>query len=373
MIRVVLVDDEENALDMLKLLLEQIENVLVVGKYTNPLLALQEIEEKQPDAVFLDIHMPGMSGMDGAKEIFASHPNTHIVFTTAYSEYAVEAFAIGSLDYVMKPITLERLRNSIQRIEKFTKVPDLGQSQPTIVCMGDFSVFSMESKGGRLAWRTQKEKELCAFLCHHAGQVVDQAVIIEALWPDSDAEKSRSYLYTCVSLLRGNLRRSGVSISVHKVGYGYSLEFNGLVCDWIELQTYLDKAILSDTFNAHMFERITALYTNDYLRACDYRWAMQKQAEISGRYIRFMRKICEFHRRKHQTSSAIECLQRVLKIYPDSERDGRDLMNLHMETGNRNQAIEVYRQLSHAVQVELDAELEEETVFLYNRIMSSGN
>ncbi|MFD1675285.1 response regulator [Alicyclobacillus fodiniaquatilis] len=373
MIRVMLVDDEENALDMLDILLTQIGNISIIGKHMNPYIAIQEINEKSPDAVFFDIHMPGMNGMDAAKLIRQSSPHTQIIFSTAYSEYAVEAFSIRSLDYLLKPITLDRLRHSVQRIEETMISPvDTPDNQPStkIVCMGGFSIQIPSAKDGRLAWRTSKEKELCAFLAHHGGVEVEQGVIMDTLWPDAAFEKARSYLYTCVSLLRKHFREYDVPIDVHKIGNGYALKFDGVSCDWLELERCLEKP--SD-IDKSLLNDMSKLYKDDYMKDCAYPWALQRQAELSRRYVLVLRRTAEFYKQNDNLPSSIECLERLLKLCPDSERDGRELMKLYMANGDRNEAIGVYRQLEQAVNIHLGADMEPETILLHDHIVSSSN
>lgn len=121
MIRVLLVDDEEDALNLLEILLGQIGDVTVVGRYLDPVRAIEALDKTPVDAVFLDNQMPGMTGIDAARKIRDILPQIPIVFTTAYSEYAVEAFEIQSTDYLLKPITMNRLQNAVSRIKSLSE------------------------------------------------------------------------------------------------------------------------------------------------------------------------------------------------------------------------------------------------------------
>jgi len=371
MIRVVLVDDEQYALDMLEILLREIGNVVVVGKYKNPLNAIEEIGKQQADAVFLDIEMPGLKGNDAARAIQAINPNMHIVFTTAYAAYAIEAFEIKVLDYLLKPIRIERLNHSVKRIEEaMTKQGVEVSEEPMIFCMGDFSVYigNME-----LSWRTTKEKELCAFLVHQCGQAIDQAVIMEALWPESNMEKARSYLYTCIWQLRKNMRVSGLPITVNKVGKRYSIDVVNMTCDVTELEQLLNKTLEEQGMDVCQLERIVELYKGDYMGTCDFRWALGKKEQLSAKYIKALRKLYLLFKKNSQPSSALDCLKRIVTLSPDSEKDGRELIQLHMEAGNRNEAMKAYRQLEQVVRDRMDFELEEETVNLYRLLVSSDS
>lgn len=124
MIRVVIVDDEKPARDELRFLLESIDGVEVVGEAANAVEALELVAKTSPDAVFLDVEMPDQSGLEIAKALrqsgrqhAARYPNRpKVVFATAYDEYAVEAFEVSAVDYVLKPFELERVRASIEKL-----------------------------------------------------------------------------------------------------------------------------------------------------------------------------------------------------------------------------------------------------------------
>lgn len=79
--------------------------------------ALEAIVENQPDVVFLDIRMPGLSGIEIAEAMATSSPYTQIVFVTAYDQYAIDAFEKGAVDYLLKPITYDRLFATVQRLQ----------------------------------------------------------------------------------------------------------------------------------------------------------------------------------------------------------------------------------------------------------------
>ncbi|MCL6547578.1 MAG: response regulator [Alicyclobacillus sp.] len=372
MIRVVLVDDEENALNVLEIFLQQVGDVLVAARYTNALEALAEMGSIRPDAVFLDMHMPGIHGLEAAERVNDVSPGTHIVFTTAYAEHAVDAFTLGSLDYLLKPVTLERLRKAVERIQASARTT---ATVPTpvsadLVCMGGFFI-QWKTTGERLSWRTSKQKELCAFLVHHGGDPVDQAVIMEAMWPDSDTDKARAYLYTCVSLLRKQFRESGLPLDVRKVGTGYALALNGIGCDWMDLNDSLVRGLALDEADASRLETVMALYKGEYMKDCDYPWAVQRQAELQRKYTEFLRRSAHLHKREGDLQASVRCLERLLADCPESEQDGRELMRLHMKLGNRYEAVRVYQRLSDSVEALLDTPVESETRALFQQILAS--
>lgn len=116
MITVVLIDDEQPALDELKYLLQQTGVINIIGSYTDSLEALASISNSQPDVIFMDICMSALGGIALAKEILSTYKNIEIVFTTAFDDYAIDAFDLNAVDYLLKPILKERLDRTIAKI-----------------------------------------------------------------------------------------------------------------------------------------------------------------------------------------------------------------------------------------------------------------
>jgi len=110
--RVLIVDDEPLARERLERLLADVEDVELAGQAGDGVQAVEMIEQERPDLVLLDIQMPGL---DGFGVIGALEEPPPIVFVTAYDEYAIRAFEVNALDYLLKPITRERLERAICR------------------------------------------------------------------------------------------------------------------------------------------------------------------------------------------------------------------------------------------------------------------
>lgn len=109
-------DDERLARAKLRSLLEAHPDIMVAGEADSAPSALQLINETQPDVVFLDIQMPGESGFDLVNKVGQIGPQFRIIFVTAFDEYAIRAFEVNALDYLLKPVTPERLAKAIERL-----------------------------------------------------------------------------------------------------------------------------------------------------------------------------------------------------------------------------------------------------------------
>jgi two-component system, LytTR family, response regulator len=113
MIRAIIIDDERLARNELRKLLIDFPEIEVVAEGANANEGLEKIESINPDLVFLDIQMPGKTGFDMLAELDKA---PHVIFTTAYDEYALKAFEVNALDYLLKPVEPRRLADAIQKL-----------------------------------------------------------------------------------------------------------------------------------------------------------------------------------------------------------------------------------------------------------------
>jgi two-component system LytT family response regulator len=114
MIRVLLVDDEQPARDRLRQLLSANDDVQIAGEAEDGVEAIERVAEVTPDLVMLDIQMPGCSGLEVAASL--PRPRPAIVFCTAYEQYAVDAFELNAVDYLLKPVNRTRLQAALDRV-----------------------------------------------------------------------------------------------------------------------------------------------------------------------------------------------------------------------------------------------------------------
>lgn len=124
--KVIIVDDEPNAIKLIASYLEHFSNFQIVQTFRNGLKALEFLNKNQVDVVFLDINMPHLSGLSLSKMISSK---TAIVFTTAYAEHALESYDVNAVDYLLKPISLERFSKTITKLIHTSKQPSTSNIQ----------------------------------------------------------------------------------------------------------------------------------------------------------------------------------------------------------------------------------------------------
>jgi two-component system LytT family response regulator len=115
-IRILLVDDEQPARDRLRQLLAGVDEVTIVGEAEDGVQAIERVAELTPDVVLLDIQMPGCSGLEVAASL--GRPRPAIIFCTAFDQYAVDAFELRAVDYLLKPVNRARLQAALARVRE---------------------------------------------------------------------------------------------------------------------------------------------------------------------------------------------------------------------------------------------------------------
>ncbi len=117
-LRALVADDEQLARDELCFLLASFPEIEIVGHAANGLQAVERARELAPDLLFLDIQMPGLDGFQVVRELMEDDDLPQVVFVTAYDQYAIKAFEVNALDYLLKPVDKGRLRQALARVVK---------------------------------------------------------------------------------------------------------------------------------------------------------------------------------------------------------------------------------------------------------------
>ena len=127
-LRVIVVDDEPLAVERMQMLIARSRDVAVVGTASSGEAALRLAEALQPDAVLLDIAMPGMDGIDVARSLGGLPSPPKVVFVTAFESFAVAAFDVQAVDYLMKPVDPARLERAVERVRNSSFAVPAGSS-----------------------------------------------------------------------------------------------------------------------------------------------------------------------------------------------------------------------------------------------------
>lgn len=279
--KAILIDDEPMALEVLANMLSPYKDINIVGRYTNPLDALEKIKITEPDIIFLDIEMGNMNGLELAEIFMAELSKIEIVFVTAYSQYAVNAFELNAIDYLLKPIQEKRLFKAIERLRETiiedkieNKNKNILDNRLKVLSFGGFQV--LDNMGNPLKWRTQKSKELFAYLWEKKDGIVSKALIMEELFPDRDLEKASTLLHTTIYQLRKSLRDLGYANGIIYFDEGYQLNLP-IVSDLEKLKNIISLK----TYNDENMRELLEIYRGDFLEE-GYHWAIELQQIFRG-------------------------------------------------------------------------------------------
>ncbi len=173
-LRTVVVDDEQLARDELCFLLRELGGVEIVAQAGNGVEALRVIEEYQPDLVMLDVQMPGLTGFEVARRLVQAGLDAQIVFVTAFDQYAIDAFEVNAVDYLLKPVEPARLSTAVDRSRRRRTTERAGGPESKNGPDLDRLVQMLADRQGRREQLAIKVEE--RFLLVHADEVVHASV-----------------------------------------------------------------------------------------------------------------------------------------------------------------------------------------------------
>lgn len=252
--RILLVDDEELQLIRLE---DEVKKVLPnadVSSFLNPLEALKDSKDKKIDIVFLDIEMPGINGIELAKELKKSNPLINIIFVTAYNDYAIDAYKVHASGYLSKPVKAENIKKELDALRYPVELN--GKNKISVKCFGNFEVFC---NGEPLKFSYQKSKEVFAYLVDREGSAISINELNAVLWEEDHPSYLRNLIADVQSTLK-NVGADDVFIKRHNSCY---IDVAKIDCDAYEYKKGNPSAI--------------RLYRGEYMH--QYSWPFFDAAE----------------------------------------------------------------------------------------------
>jgi two-component SAPR family response regulator len=322
--RVIIVDNEKPALDLLERILKTITDVEIVGKFQKPSQVLANVELLKPDVAFLDIEMPGINGIELAMRIYEINPDIDFVFVTAFDQYAVEAFEINAIDYLLKPVVEEKLQRSIDRLLKKRDVNKIARGKDTssVVSIRMLGAFETSTEGSQqVKWITSKVEELFAILLLHNYNISKWA-LMEMLWPNSQPHKAEQNLYTSVFRLKQTLKDEelGISIDANKGTYK-------MICDNI----HWDVGALMDAKDCKdlgKMEKALEAYHGELLEGKDYLWSYELRQNFCNTYQDIAINVAKAYMSVDKLAKSIDVLEQTLKFCPSNPKSMRLLQTI---------------------------------------------
>ena len=211
--KVLYVDDELLAIRKFEALAAQLQEITELHCFSNPLEALAYIKSSPVDTAFLDIEMPAMPGIELASAMTQARSDLRIFFVTAYDRYALDAFGVDALGYLLKPYTLEALARELDKASRMQGKPSKAVYIQTI------PRFDVYIDGKLFPITSPKPKELLALLVDRNGGTVSSGLAIALMWEDKpDDEKTKALYRMTLKRLREILASAGIDFILSAEG-----------------------------------------------------------------------------------------------------------------------------------------------------------
>ncbi len=324
MFSVMIVEDEEHILKFMNKKLSAFEDFQVKGTFSTPEEALAAFDNIQPEVVFLDIEMPRINGIELARRLLEKKQDIHIIFTTAYAQYALNAFEVEAIDYLMKPIGNDDLVRVLKRLNKVVArkpVPKAGETGKVafpVRCFGCFEIRDQQQQV--VGWPTRKSEELFAYFLTRQGRYITKWELLDLFWSEVDEERSLQNLYNTIYRIKQVLKKLALPVTIKKVNDGYILESEVVLSDLTQLILLTEKENSNITLH---IEDITALYFSyrtPLFGMRDYIWSFSAQEYVAVLFRKLCNRLLCHYREQNQFKQAEGVLRHYVSQHVEDEK-----------------------------------------------------
>jgi len=369
-LKTILVDDEPLALQHLAEELERIGGWEIIGKYRNPKIALEHIDQDRPQVLFLDIEMPEMNGIILAERALEICPDVIIIFVTVFEEYAVKAFDLNAQDYILKPLHPDRLIQATSRVvQRLQRQKNGLASSSECVKVHMFRSLQFERSGQAPItprWKTWKAQELFALLLHYRGKPVRKQMLLDHLWPDIEWKKGITQLYTAIYQIRKLLQEERINIGIANCDEGYRLDLNDIALDIEEWENRLNKAPNVSENNLMFHKELAGRYRGDYLMEYAYIWAETEKRRLRAVWLQHVKRIADHLIDRSLYEEAARHYLQAQVVLPQEETFYLELMLIFARLGDREAVESQYELLTSMLRQHYDVLPKEEVQTWFN-------
>lgn len=350
MLRVIIVDDEGLSLKRLSRILSESGEVVVCQTFRNPLEAYEYARDNPIDVAFLDISMPQISGMKLSRQLHELYEALDVVFVTGYEEYALQAFDISATDYLLKPVSAERVR---QALDKIRRRPMRQEVEPVLEVrmFGGFKLMHPGPDRKPLKLRSPKTEELFAFLLYKRSVSRDE--IMDTLWSGFESGKASNNLNSNLHYIRKAISESGLKVCLLADRNEVQIVETSLSCDLYAFERLLREIRLNRDGRKELLKQAATLYTGPFLKSKTYEWASTKARRLEQDYMELLELAARLFLEQHQVEQALQAYDEILLIDSLREDIAGQVLRLLIGLGRTSEAIRRYRKLEEVLLQEL--------------------
>lgn len=319
--KVVIVDDETLAIDELCAHLRGY-TVEIVGKYMDSTEALDHIIIDKPDIVFIDIDMPEVNGIDLAYQIQNVMFDIIIIFVSAYPQYAMDAFRVHALDYILKPLRSSSFAGTMDYVKKQYELIQLKRvnekkEKLLINCMGKLEVVNQNQEVMRFS--TQKSKELLSYILCNAEGAIYRDELISRVFPGEKPENALNNYYVTLYRLRNSLANFGFTEDVFVIKKNYDIYIRDGVCDFIDFKRFLKKYVKTKSEYIDAADKFIAAYYGELFTEMEFDWTISAREWIKNSMEELMLDLLAYY--NNLNSGKVErILRKALEMNPESNK-----------------------------------------------------
>lgn len=350
--KVWLIDDERPCLDELAWLLKQYTDLELAGMDTDPVKALCSIAERPPDAVFLDIDMPKIDGLELALRIQEQCHGVIVIFVTAHAQYALDAFKAHPLDFLLKPVRRARLDDCVTHLRKqYALLHPEGSEKRTLSlrCFGAFELICENE----IKWGTRRVRELLLYLIDRNGSPASKPELLDVLFGGQDDKSTVHNLYMTIYRLKSLLYTLDPERKLIRLTEENALILAPGVCDFTDFMRFARENGLITEENAMEAVNALSMCRGPYLEREGLEWTAESANEAESEYERIALGLGSCYIAVGRLPEAESVLTALLLRNALCEEAHTLLLDMALQSGSRDAYLGRYEQYARVLKKEL--------------------
>ncbi|MFC3799204.1 response regulator [Cohnella sp. GCM10012308] len=370
--KVLIVDDEPAMRLAMKRLLSKMEGIELVGSFDSAAGVLDFVSEGNADLAFLDIRIAADDGLALARSLRAVRADLDIVFTTSHADYAIEAYDVYPLDYMVKPISRIRLEQTIARAagKRHASAAGAGESESQVIRLMVRGLGCLEAgskHAGAVKWMSKKSMELFAYMLVHRGRSVPKARILEDIFPDMPLKNAETYLHTAVYQLRKALSPHGFKDMIVSAQEQYSMDLEQAEVDFIRFEQGVERLTDIHAANEAAAIELEKQFAGGLFENKSYPWAIAERERLAIVYDAFAKRLAGWLLTRERYREAVQIARKIVSQNEFEEDSNLLLLHLYGAMGDRQSFHSHYAHYSRLLLQELGLQPSEKALQLCER------
>ena len=350
--KVWLIDDEQPCLEELAWWLKKYPDLEIVGMDTNPVKAFDNILGNSVDAVFLDIDMPVLNGLELVLKLQERCQGVSVIFVTAHAQYALEAYQVHPLDFLLKPISQAKLESCVAYLRSHRKLFHKEESHNDLLkihCFGTFEIIC----NTEVKWSTYRVRELLLYLIDKRGHSVTKSELLTVLFNGKEDKNTIHNLYMTIYRLKSLLDTIDPEHKLVRFTDTYSLMIEPGVCDYTDFINFSTMNAVITVENADKAYDVLNLCRGLYLEKESFDWVGESSNEVEIEYERIALGLAIYLMGVGQLQKAEEVLNKILLRNALCEEAYTLLLEITLRLKKLGAFVETYEQYARIMKKEL--------------------